>query len=862
MSSHKQKDARPAFNVGLIARLTLALVALVGSIAMAWTLLGGHMTAHASGISTTSTHTNPWAVAFDSSGNAWVAEPSCQPAPTCAPPYPDGAIEEFTITNGAPNVVHTYPAPTGSHYDPTFLQVYNGNVWFTDPNNNAIGVFNTNTQIWTEYTTGITTGAAPFGLVIDSNHNLWFAERGTSSIGYFNTSSHAVVETAVPTPSSQPFDLTYDSTHNIVWFTENAVAKIGNFTPTSDGHNVTITEYTSNTVSTTYPHMITLDSQGNPWYSEQDADQVAKFNPTTHTATQYSLVGNICPTPGVTPTPCTNTYISGIAVDANGTVWADEFQNSELIALNPTNSAVNTLQLQAHSGPGEGLAVDAHNNVWVAMQFASLIGEMPVGSSPMPTPTSPGSSPTTTPPTLPAAPVNPTWYFAEGHIGQGFQEYLTLDNPDTTHACNVTLTYLLSSGNPVTRTLTVGKNTRATENVNGDLGVPSNSATARDVSTIVQVTNTPTCQGVVAERPMYFSNVFGVSSGHDTLGATHLGTNFYFADVASMSGYRDFITILNPPGGQTAHITVTYYAGGNVLGTDTATVAPGTRGTITPHVTQHTAAFVSSDHPVMVERPAYFYRYNGGNAGSVSGANTLVGASALGNDWLFAEGYTGGGFQENFVIANLDTTANATASVTITLEFSNGSTRTATVSVPTKSVANWNVNALAANQNVSAEIISTGAKIVVERQMFFHYTHNSNGRSLAAQGGTDVVGQSGPASMSNYSFAEGYSNVGYDEWLTVQNPTANAETIWVTLVNGQGHTVSFSLAVGAHSRGTVDIVRAVMQHFCVPGAPAACWEISMSIQTADNSVFVAERPMYFNASGKQGGTDVIGYVGG
>ncbi|HZS77184.1 MAG TPA: cellulase family glycosylhydrolase [Ktedonobacteraceae bacterium] len=476
------------------------------------------------------------------------------------------------------------------------------------------------------------------------------------------------------------------------------------------------------------------------------------------------------------------------------------------------------------------------------------------GATPQPVP-----SPT---PNLPPGPVSMNWYFAEGHIGQSFQEYLTIDNPDPVNKCNVNITYLLSSGAPVTRSIVVNQSTRATENVNGDLGVPSNSSVAKDVSTIVQVTNGSSCKGVVAERPMYFSNVFGVSSGHDTLGATHLGQSFYFADMASMSGFRDFITILNPPGGQPAHITVTYYGGGNVLGTDTATVAPGTRGTITPHVTQHSAAFVSSDQPVMVERPAYFAGFNGGSAGSVTGAVTMVGAPQLGNDWLFAEGYTGGGFQENFVIANLDTSANATANVTITLEFSNGSTGTYNVSVPTKSITVWNVNAVAPNQNVSAEIKSSGANIVVERQMFFHYNHPGNGRDLQAQGGTDVVGQAGPSAHSSYSFAEGYTNGGYDEWLTIQNPTSSGETVWVTLVNGQGRSASFAVGVVAHSRATVDIVRAVMQYFCAPGAPAACWEVSMTAQTTDGTTFVAERPMYFNASGSQGGTDVIGYVGG
>src|SRR2546425_1521565 len=55
--------------------------------------------------------------------------------------------------------------------------------------------------------------------------------------------------------------------------------------------------------------------------------------------------------------------------------------------------------------------------------------------------------------------------------------------------------------------------------------------------------------------------------------------------------------------------------------------------------------------------------------------------------------------------------------------------------------------------------------------------------ALPILGGTDVTGQSGAASSTSFSFSEGYSAVGYDEWLTVQNPTNTTETVWATLIN-------------------------------------------------------------------------------
>ena len=130
-----------------------------------------------------------------------------------------------------------------------------------------------------------------------------------------------------------------------------------------------------------------------------------------------------------------------------------------------------------------------------------------------------------------------------------------------------------------------------------------------------------------------------------------------------------------------------------------------------------------------------------------------------------------------------------------------------------------------------------------------------------ATGGTDVLGQVGPAARSDYSFAEGYTNLGYDEWLTIQNPTANTETVNVTVSNGVGTVYTFATQVVGHSRSTVDMVAIVQQHVFHGGNGYQGYEISMAVQSS-NGPFVVERPMYWNASGTQGGSDVIGYSGG
>jgi hypothetical protein len=136
--------------------------------------------------------------------------------------------------------------------------------------------------------------------------------------------------------------------------------------------------------------------------------------------------------------------------------------------------------------------------------------------------------------------------------------------------CDVNLLYLLDSGGPVAKAITAPHASRFTENVNVDIGIQSNSSAYHVVSTSVTVnsTATPNCAGVVTERPMYFTNFMGISSGSDVVGATQFGTTFYFADVPTGGGFASYITILNPSNkSSVAAVTATYYAGGQAIGT-------------------------------------------------------------------------------------------------------------------------------------------------------------------------------------------------------------------------------------------------------------------------------------------------------
>ncbi len=455
-------------------------------------------------------------------------------------------------------------------------------------------------------------------------------------------------------------------------------------------------------------------------------------------------------------------------------------------------------------------------------------------------------------------PTSTTWYFAEGRVGADFDEYLTLENPNVQDA-QVRVQYLLegsSSGPAIMHT--VPAQSRLTVSVNGDLHIPY-TGKGQSLSMVVTSTNGV---GIVAERPMYFS-WHGINSGTDALGATKLGQDFYFADVESARNYTSYITVLNPPGGQTANVTVSYYAGGRQVGSSTLAVPAGQRGTTTPlalHLTVNCAVHVHSDQPVMVERPMYFSTSRSNINGPVTGAATLVGTQAPDTDWLFAEGYTGPNFHEYLVLANFNSTPTT---ATVKLEYGNGNVDTRMVPVPALSQFLFDVNMASTifgqgTPEVSAEVTAS-APIVVQRQEYFRFNGtNTAGAATQIPGGTDVMGQPGPA-KTTYSFAEGYTTNSFNEFLTLQNPNTASEQVAVTLYLAHGVTTQKIVTVGAQSRVTVSINSLVTP--VAQGNAIAGYEVSMSVQALSGTI-VAERPMYFDYHNvSPGGTDVVGFTG-
>lgn len=452
------------------------------------------------------------------------------------------------------------------------------------------------------------------------------------------------------------------------------------------------------------------------------------------------------------------------------------------------------------------------------------------------------------------------WYFAEGRVGSGFRTFFSVQNPNSSECAVNVQYYYTEDGSTTNQTKTVAysipANTRFTVNANADVPGPA------DLSAIVSVDNsTPTCTGIIVERPMYFSAFHGVNSGTDILGATDasLNTTFYFADVPTHSAGESFLSILNP-NDVTSNVTVKYYSGGSQIGsTATLAVAANSRGTIQPNsdvnLPAHVSAVVTSDHPILVERPTYYVDEYG-----VSGSADVMGVSTLAADWSFAEGNTASGTQENLTIANFN---NADATVHVLLKSLNGGApQDDMLTVKANSQTIFNVNAnntfTGATSEVSAEV-SSNINVAVQREMFTTYAGSNGNSSWQSQGVTDTFGAIAP--QNTFNFAEGFTSVGFNEYLLLAGPDAGTSQVTVSLVNMLGHTYSQNFTLNANTRYTINITQMVSDHLVNAGEDARAYAVSMSVQSTNSTPFVAERTMNWNAFGTQGAESVVGYAG-
>lgn len=406
--------------------------------------------------------------------------------------------------------------------------------------------------------------------------------------------------------------------------------------------------------------------------------------------------------------------------------------------------------------------------------------------------------------------------------GHRFQEYLLAYNPLTTDA-QVSITLMNNSGVVATPTINVPAQSRATLDINAVRPWMELSARADSTSPVLM------------ERSMYYRYQGAMDGGNAGFGTQTPATDWYFAEGYTGTGFFQYTTLLNPnPVEVTA--TIRYLFNPSGVQTQILTLPPNSRTTVDVNAVvgpnKELATHVAGSSPIVVERPQYYvFR------GQPGGDNSL-GAKSLSTEWNFAEGYTGPGFSTWLTLGNpTGTNANAT----ITFFGSSGIIATITRPVLAGGRTTVDVNAMVgANREVSARV-TTDNPIVAERPVYFGYNNGINGGHVAL---------GNPSLQTHYDFAEGYTAPGFDEYLTVLNPSPTPLTVDATYAFAASPPMPKQYVVPGNTRMTISVHNEVNR----------IGDVSVSLD--GDHAFAVERPMYFVFRGAwRGGSNTQGGPG-
>jgi Peptidase family M28 len=409
-----------------------------------------------------------------------------------------------------------------------------------------------------------------------------------------------------------------------------------------------------------------------------------------------------------------------------------------------------------------------------------------------------------------------TWYFAEGYTGPGFQEWLTLFNPQGSQV-QLDLHLLYNGGPSQTVPVELPARSRLTFNINALAGSDA------EVSLYLE-----SLQPIVAERPMYFT-YRGMWKGCTvTSGATAPSKTWYFAEGCTRQGFEEWVLLGNPADAGVSATVHFVLEDGSVVPV-AVDLPPRSRRTVFVNgivgVERDVSARVEANAPICAERVMYFSYY-----GLWPGGHASSGLDQPRKTYLFAEGYTGAGFQEWLTLyAPLQSSGKDGTDVTLDCLFQGGEERSFSIHLdPDRRHTLYINDMVGAGKDVSMEL-SADEPFLAERPMYFNYLG-------VCRGGHVSKGVEAPG--THWYLAEGTTYYGFHTYLCFVNPADETATVDVVFVYpGDGLEVPQQYTLAPRSRLTLRV-----------GAPIGYFgDVSFEI---DASLPIAvERPLYYPGSG-------------
>ena len=165
-------------------------------------------------------------------------------------------------------------------------------------------------------------GGYLFGITSGPGGNLWFADPQNDAIGVLDPTSGHTAEFTIPTPSSFPGTIVEGPDHAL-WFTERDADRIGRIDPVTHA----FTQYDIPTANTS-PRGITVGPDGEIWFTEEEHAAIGSVDPATGAVHEYSVAG--------VDHNGAHTFLDGITTGPDGNLWvADEANQLLRFSLAP-----------------------------------------------------------------------------------------------------------------------------------------------------------------------------------------------------------------------------------------------------------------------------------------------------------------------------------------------------------------------------------------------------------------------------------------------------------------------------------------------------------------------------------------------
>jgi len=355
------------------------------------TIVLGQSSFAAGGSATTSTGLfNPIGLAFDSSGNLWAADYRNNRVVEYTTPFSTGEAASIEIGQVDMNHNTQTTGQNGLNNPHEIAFDSSGNLWVADRTNNRVLEFLEGSGFtsdeaaslvigqadYTHYGIGTTstTLSAPTGIAFDSSGNLWTVEYGNNRILEFLKGSGFTTQEAATlvigqadfthgtgaitqTTLDQPVSMTFDSSGNI-WETEYATnramefLKGAGFVTGQAAHLVigqsSFTTSGSGTTSTTVGNLYdpTFDSSGNLWIADRGNDRILEYTEYgTFAVSGCSQVPNQVPADGNT-----HNILAAASATCTITVPTDLTNSRYRFAASATTEAVTACSSGTCSG--------------------------------------------------------------------------------------------------------------------------------------------------------------------------------------------------------------------------------------------------------------------------------------------------------------------------------------------------------------------------------------------------------------------------------------------------------------------------------------------------------------------------------